>query len=213
MRRCGDGKSSWREPDWARTALLVIDMQRAFVEPGQPLCVSGAAATVPALVATVALVRGRGGAIAWIRREYEPGGSDMEAFRREQMRAAGALDVMARGSRGAQPVEGLEGEPGDVFVVKKRFSGFFQTDLKRLLDERGIETVLVAGTQTPNCVRATAFDAVSHDYRTVVIADCTSAASRAVQSANLHDMAAAGIEVVPSLLSRRGDGADSREFV
>lgn len=42
-----------RKIDWSKTALLVIDMQRAFVEPDQPLCVAGAAATVPVLTITV----------------------------------------------------------------------------------------------------------------------------------------------------------------
>ncbi len=136
-------------------------MQRAFVEPDQPLCVAGAAATVPALIITVNDARKSGSLIVWIRREYKADGSDMEAFRREKMRANGTLNVMAEGSYGAQPVAGLEGEPGDPVVIKKRFSGFFGTDLKEMLDAHHIDTVVIAGTQTPNCVRATAFDAVS----------------------------------------------------
>ena len=114
-----------RKIDWSKTALLVIDMQRAFVEPDQPLCVAGAAATVPALIITVNDARKSGSLIVWIRREYKADGSDMEAFRREKMRANGTLNVMAEGSYGAQPVAGLEGEPGDPVVIKKRFSGFF----------------------------------------------------------------------------------------
>lgn len=184
---------------WEHTALLVIDMQKAFTESGQPLCVAGAAKTIPAIIDTVSLVRSEGGKIIWIRREYEPDGSDMEAFRRKQMQEAGTLGVMAKGSRGAEPSEGLEGEAGDHVVIKKRFSEFFQTDLKQYLDRNGIHTLLIAGTQTPNCVRATAFDAVSYDYRTIVIADCTSSASDAVQKSNLEDMQNAGVEVIRSL--------------
>lgn len=187
-----------RDIDWGATALLVVDMQRAFVEAGQALCVAGAAATVPRIAATVARLRARGGAVVWVRREYAPDGSDMEAFRREQMRAAGTLDVMAPGSYGARPAAGLEGEPGDLVVVKKRFSAFFGTGLEPHLRREGIGTVLVAGTQTPNCVRATAFDALSYGYRTIVPADCTSSANDQVQCANLEDMANAGIEVWPS---------------
>ena len=158
-----------RKIDWSKTALLVIDMQRAFVEPDQPLCVAGAAATVPALIITVNDARKSGSLIVWIRREYKADGSDMEAFRREKMRANGTLNVMAEGSYGAQPVAGLEGEPGD--------------------------PVVIAGTQTPNCVRATAFDAVSFDYRTIVLSDCTSSANADVQRSNLEDMRAAGVEI------------------
>jgi nicotinamidase-related amidase len=189
--------------EWKKTALLVIDMQKAFVEPGQPLCVAGAQKTVPELIRTVSYVREHGGRIVWIRREYEADGSDMEPFRREKMQTAGTLGVMAKGSYGAQPADGLEGEPGDHFVIKKRFSGFFQTDLKSFLNENKIKTVLITGTQTPNCVRATAFDAVSYDYRTIVIADCTSSANDDVQKSNLQDMRNAGIEICASLLNFR----------
>lgn len=75
--------------EWKKTALLVIDMQKAFVEPGQPLCVAGAQKTVPELIRTVSYVREHGGRIVWIRREYEADGSDMEPFRREKMQTAG----------------------------------------------------------------------------------------------------------------------------
>ena len=184
-----------RKIDWSKTALLVIDMQRAFVEPDQPLCVAGAAATVPALTITVNNARKNGSLIVWIRREYKADGSDMEAFRREKMRANGTLNVMAEGSYGAQPVAGLEGEPGDPVVIKKRFSGFFGTDLKEMLDAHHIGKVVIAGTQTPNCVRATAFDAVSFDYRTIILSDCTSSANADVQRSNLEDMRAAGVEI------------------
>ncbi len=169
-----------RKIDWSKTALLVIDMQRAFVEPDQPLCVTGAAATVPALTITVNDARKSGSLIVWIRREYKADGSDMEAFRREKMRTNGTLNVMAEGSYGAQPVAGLEGEPGDPVVIKK---------------PHHIGKVVIAGTQTPNCVRATAFDAVSFDYRTIILSDCTSSANADVQRSNLEDMRAAGVEI------------------
>lgn len=181
--------------DWRRAALLVVDMQRAFVEPGQPLCVAGAAATVPAIIDAVTAVRTQGGKVIWVRREYAPDGSDMEPFRREQMRQNGTLGVMAHGSYGVEPVTGLEGETADHVVIKKRFSGFYNTDLDAYLQAHNIDTVLVAGTQTPNCIRATAFDAASHDYRTIVLAACTSSQTTAVQENNLTDMQNAGIEV------------------
>lgn len=187
--------------DWERTAILIIDMQKAFVEPGQPLCVAGAAATVPAIARAVATVREHGGQVIWVRREYAADGSDMEPFRREQMRAAGTLDVMAHGSYGAQPIEGLEGEPTDHVVIKKRYSGFFETDLKDHLDAQGIQTLIIAGTQTPNCVRATAIDALQHNYRTIAIANCTSSQTQKVQQSNLTDLTNAGIEVIDSIKS------------
>lgn len=185
--------------NWSRTAILIIDMQRAFVEPGQPLCVAGAAATVPAIVQAVDTVRSHGGQVVWVRREYAADGSDMEAFRREQMRRNGTLSVMAHGSYGVEPVDGLGGELTDMVIIKKRFSGFFQTNLHEWLSAHDIDTVLITGTQTPNCVRGTAFDAVNYDYRTIVLADGTSSQTPAVQQSNLTDMVNAGIEVIASI--------------
>jgi len=53
-------------------------------------------------------------------------------------------------------------------VRKERASGFFNTELKRLLDEAGVETVVLCGESTSGCVRATAVDAYSHGYHVVV---------------------------------------------
>lgn len=184
--------------DFKHTALLVIDMQRAFVEKGQPLCVTGAAETVPAIHKVVQFVRDKGSKIVWIRRSYKADGSDMEAFRRQRMMKNGTLNVMAEGSYGVLPVKGLEGNKEDYLVIKKRFSGFFQTDLHDYLSQNHINTVLIAGTQTPNCVRATAFDAVSYDYRTIVLLDCTSSMNDAIQENNLADMQEAGMEICSS---------------
>lgn len=179
-----------------QTALLVIDMQCAFVDPSAPLCVAGAQATVPAIAQAVAHARDLGVRIVWVRRAYARDGSDMEAFRREALRKAGTLDAMAEGSTGAELASGLEALPGDITIVKKRFSAFFGTGLFDTLHDQGITTVVLAGTQTPNCIRATAFDAVSLDLRTIILAPCTSSATPAIQQANLEDMARIGIEVV-----------------
>ncbi|UNT94022.1 isochorismatase family protein [Allobaculum sp. Allo2] len=54
--------------------------------------------------------------------------------------------------------------------------------------------MLVSGTQTPNCVRATAFDAFQYGYRTILLENCTSSANPQVQKANLDDLEKAGIE-------------------
>jgi len=57
-------------------------------------------------------------------------------------------------------------------VVKRRYSGFYATDLELVLRGLGVETVLLMGVNTNNCVLATAFDAFSRDFRIVVLEDC-----------------------------------------
>ena len=79
-------------------------------------------------------------------------------------------------------------------MSKKRFSAFYATHLASLLRRLGCTHVVVAGVQTPNCIRATAFDALAEDFPAVsVLADCTASATDAVQNANLFDLRNAGI--------------------
>lgn len=85
--------------------------------------------------------------------------------------------------------------PNELTLVKKRFSAFFATPLDLILRRLNVERVVIAGVQTPNCIRATAFDAVSLDYAQVtVLADATAAANEAVHEANLSDMRGVGID-------------------
>ena len=62
------------------------------------------------------------------------------------------------------------------------WSAFFGTDLDFLLRARGIGTLVLAGTTTPNCIRTTCYDALSLDYNVAVIEDCTSSRTPAVQA-------------------------------
>ena len=61
--------------------------------------------------------------------------------------------------------------PGDVVFVKKKPSGFHGTPLLGYLVERRIDTVVVVGGATSNCIRATVFDASSYNFRTIVPAE------------------------------------------
>lgn len=81
--------------NFKESALLVIDMQNAFVEKGQPLCVNGAMATIPSIMKTADEVRRYGARVIWIRRQYAADGSDMESFRRKKMAERNMLDIMS----------------------------------------------------------------------------------------------------------------------
>ena len=83
-------------------------------------------------------------------------------------------------------------QPTDYEIVKPRYSAFFQTPLDLLLRRLGVTGVLLAGTTTPNCVRTTCYDAISLDYRAVVLSDCCSSNTEEIQRANLLDMANIG---------------------
>ena len=130
------------------TALLIIDMQQDFVREGTPLCVAGAAATVPVIASLLADCRNSGRiAIFHIVREYEPDGTDLERCRLESFhRVPGAI----RGTAGAEIVPELQPHPGETVIVKPRYSAFFQTKLDLCLRRLGVGSLLIAGTQYPN---------------------------------------------------------------
>ena len=77
------------------------------------------------------------------------------------------------GTYGAQVIDELELCPKDYVVPKRRYSGFFHTDLDLLLRELGVDTVIMTGLHTHMCVRHTSADAYSLGYRIVVASDAT----------------------------------------
>ena len=104
---------------------------------------------------------------------------------------AGPLTVL---SSGCELVGGLVPRGGEHVVSKKRFSAFWGTHLASLLRRLGATHVVITGVQTPNCIRATAFDAIAEDFIDVsVVADATASATPTVQAANLHDLRAVGV--------------------
>lgn len=181
------------DPKWKNTALLVIDMQNDFLLPNGPMRVDGGLTIVPNVIKAVEIARQRGILIIWVVREHDPLGRDVELFRRH-LYEDGKPKPTAKGSVGAQLVDGLVIMEGDYKLVKTRFSAFFATHLHSLLQRAGIDSLVVVGVQTPNCVRQTVFDAVALDYSFVtVIVDATAAATPDVHIANIFDMKNIGV--------------------
>ena len=179
----------------ARAAFLLIDMQNGFIDGASPLCIAGAAATVPACAHALAAAREHGLAVFHVRRAYAAVGSDVEAVRWKAWAEGGRPLSSADPMSLACPSE-LAPAPGEPVVVKPSWSAFFGTDLDFLLRARGIGTLVLAGTTTPNCVRSTAYDGLARGFNVAVLRDATSSRSPEAQEANLADMEAAGIQLI-----------------
>ncbi len=82
-------------------------------------------------------------------------------------------DHAIEGTYGAEVVPELKPAEGDYVVKKRRYSGFFHTDLDLLLRELGVDTVILGGLHTHMCVRHTAADAYQLGYDVVVASDAT----------------------------------------
>lgn len=179
----------------SQAALIIIDMQMGFIDSESSLCIKGAAATVPACARALQAARDCGIRIFHVRREYAVDGSDVETTRYDVWNAGGKPLSQAWPESLAAPKELAEHE-GEEIVMKPRFSAFFGTELAERLHEMGINTVILAGTTTPNCIRSTCYDALSYDFNVVVLEDATSSRTSEVQKANVEDMRVIGAQIM-----------------
>ncbi|MBU2551538.1 MAG: cysteine hydrolase [Proteobacteria bacterium] len=95
-----------------------------------------------------------------------------------------------QGTEGARVAREIHQEPGDLWLPKRRWSAFFQTDLDRTLRQWGVDVVGVAGVTTHFCVLSTALDAFAHDFRTVIIEDLCASFSEPVHRTTLENLRA-----------------------
>ena len=195
-----------------RTALIMIDMQRAYLDRESPVCIPGAKEPVPACAQLLRNCRARNIPVVFVARCYRDDGSDVEHPRVGSWIANGRpVSVSAEGVLSGSFPEEFEVGCNDYIVVKPRFSAFFGTELDVLLRRLGVDTLIMAGTTTPNCIRTSAYDAIALEYNVAVAADCTSSATEEIQRVNLEDMARIGVQLLRSkdFISRKVQIYDS----
>ena len=178
--------------DAKKTALLVIDMQNAFVARGAPIEVPAARGIVGGINRLAAALRRRGVPVVWVLHQNAPGGADwhgfFEAFVRPENRAR-AAQALSPGSPLAELWPQLVVEPADLRVTKNRYSAFINNEgFTGALRERGIDTLLIGGTKTNVCCESTARDAMMLDYKVVLLSDCTAALSDEEHRATLENV-------------------------
>ena len=92
------------------------------------------------------------------------------------------------GTKGAQVIEEVYPQKGDFIVNKRRFSGFYATDLDLLLKDLGVKSVVLVGRPTNVCVLYTAADAYSRGYSVYAIADCLGSKTEKYHKMGLANM-------------------------
>jgi nicotinamidase-related amidase len=179
-------------PEGSRTALVVIDMQNDFVEPGAPRQVPGAAEIIPAVSTAVERMRAQGDLIVWTCRAYSADGSNVEAARRPKfMKNPYAVS----GTRGAELVDQRDSRPEDHHQVTPSDSAFFRTALELKLREAGVSKIVGCGVDLSRCVRATLVNAVSLGYECSVLAPAVASRDDQALNANLADLVDLDINV------------------
>jgi ureidoacrylate peracid hydrolase len=177
--------------DPRKTALVVVDMQNAFMLPGvaHTLCPM-AQEIVPNINRLAQAVRETGGAVVFVKTTYteetQTSWSTFYAMSRPEQNRKRA-EALASGSKGHELWAGLDVRPPDFIVEKNRFSAFIQgsSKLAELLRGRGIDTILVTGTVTGVCCESTARDAMMLNFRTVMVSDGNAAATDEDHNASL----------------------------
>jgi ureidoacrylate peracid hydrolase len=157
--------------DPRRAALLVIDMQNAFLAPGAAYETPAGRAMIPNLERLLRHAREHGMPVVWTRSDHSPpaGGAVLRkcpAVREDRVCWPGN-ESFAFYPHMPQPGD------EDHQVVKHKYDAFFETDLDAILRNRGVETVIVTGVTTSVCCDATARSAFSRDYNVVFLADAT----------------------------------------
>jgi nicotinamidase-related amidase len=175
------------------TALLIVDMQNDFVLPDGPMIVKGAAGIIPNVSGVLAAARKDKIPVFHVIRSHRKGGCDIEITRREYF---SKVPYAVAGSLGARIIDELQPIEGEYIVKKTRMSAFLFTELDSMLRRLQIKRVIIAGIQTPNCIRATAVDAVAHDYETFLVDDAIAAETEDIHKYNLNDMGLMGVKLI-----------------
>jgi len=190
--------------DLDKTALLIIDMQRDFLEPGG----FGAAlgndvtrlqAAVGPCRAVLSAARRAGMLVIHTREGHRPDLSDAPPLKVERgdpslrIGAPGPMGrILVRGEPGHDIIPELYPVAGEPVIDKPGKGAFCQTDLELMLHNRGIETLLVCGVTTEVCVNTTVREANDRGFRCIVLSDCCASYFPAFHEAGLAMIKAQG---------------------
>jgi ureidoacrylate peracid hydrolase len=161
----------------ARTALVVVDMQNAFMLPGvaHSPCLT-AQEIVPNINRLAQAVRDTGGTVVWIKTTY----TDETLASWSTMygmigpaRSARRAEALSADTKGHELWPELDVQPQDLIVEKNRYSAFIQgsSPLAEILRERGLYTLLITGTVTNVCCESSARDAMMLNFKVVMLTD------------------------------------------
>lgn len=178
-----------------KSALVVIDMQGTFCEPGAPAEVPASRGICKNINRMAAAVRKAGGRVVWCTHANlnTSSGSDWKIFfdnivagdvRRETIKS---LEASAPGQRIWHEMQVV---PEDIQLFKNRYSALIpgSSQLERILRSLDIDTLLIAGTKTNVCCESTARDAMMLDFKCVMLSDCTASLSDEEHSSALENI-------------------------
>ena len=181
-------------PEPGRTALVVVDMQRGFLDPGEAMEVPPARETVPGLQTLLELFRARRMPVVFTEFVYSESAPLLVGRLHPEHRPAkpGAprgfglpSSSCLEGTPSADTVPDLAPRPGELVVRKRGYDAFAGTPLDGALRARNVTSLVVTGTMTDICVLATVIGAFHREYRVTVVEDGVSTLWPEIQRATL----------------------------
>ncbi len=166
-----------------KSALLVIDMQEYFLDPGSPAFMGSGPALLPTLRELIDAFRAKRLPVIFTKHVHHPDGLDSGIMGRwwKDMCVEGSPESMIHGD--------IAPLPGEKIVSKHRYSAFYGTDLEIVLRCLTIEDLVISGVMTNLCCESTARDAYFRDFRVFIPADGTASITEEMHLASLLNLA------------------------
>lgn len=181
--------------DPLHTALVMIDMQKDFCLEGfgahaAGRDISAARAIVPAVKRLLTCARSAGVCVAHVGfLTLANHGSDSGPWLAQRRRSTFSAETLCmEATAGAEFIEELTPAEGEWVIHKHRYSAFTGTDLKLLLQSRGIRTLVITGVSTNACVDSTMRAALDLDYYVCVPPDAVGSWSKSLHDATLENV-------------------------
>ena len=161
-----------------KPALLIIDMVKDNFDESRKLPIT------PLAQKTIAPINGL---IEIFRGQDWPVVFSTDAFQEDDFIFKGRMHPHSLvGTQGAEVVDALDMRPQDYWLPKPRFSAFFDTGLENWLREHHVSLCAVGGISTHFCVLTTVMDAICHDFKAVLLEDCSAAPSESLHEQTLN---------------------------
>jgi nicotinamidase-related amidase len=192
-------------PHPQKTALLVVDMQKFFLDPESPTFTCGGLAILPRVKKLLGVFRDKGLPVIYTQHVHHPDHLD-----------SGIMGwwwegMCIEGSPESEIHPDIAPCPPEKVIPKHRYSAFYNTDLETVLRVLKIEDVVIAGVMTNMCCESTARDAYYRDYRVFFPADGTGSINEEMHLASLFSLAFgfAHVTTVQSLIDDLCEGSDT----
>lgn len=161
-----------------KPAIVIVDMLKDTLEGAHPMPIKELGkAIVPAVNRLTAFARSRSIPVIFSMDSFLPGDFIFQGKMKNHS---------IRGTKGAEVTDLLTQAETDIYSPKRRFSAFYKTDLDQTLRLHQVDTVVLCGIATHWCVLSSAFDALSNDFRTIILEDCCASFSSEIHESCLN---------------------------